>query len=78
MKIEVIGPGCPFCKALSRRVIEVVRENGIIADIEHVTDLKTCLKYIPRTPVLVVDGVVRHKGKWLPDKDKLKALLTQK
>ena len=75
MKIEVIGPGCPFCKTLSKRVNEVVSENGIVAEIEHETDLKTCLKYIPRTPVLVVDGQVRHRGKWLPDKDKLKALL---
>lgn len=76
MKIEIIGPGCPFCKSLSKRVGEVVRENGIAAEVEHVTDLKTCLKYIPRTPVLIVDGQVRHKGKWLPDKDKLKAWLT--
>jgi len=76
MKIEVIGPGCPFCKTLYKRVSEVVRENAIDAEVEHVSDLKTCLKYMPKTPVLVVDGQVRHKGKWLPDKDKLKAWLT--
>ncbi|HQP29865.1 MAG TPA: thioredoxin family protein [Deltaproteobacteria bacterium] len=75
MKIEVIGPGCPFRKTLSKRVNEVVSENGIVAEIEHVTDLKICLKYIPRTPVLAVDGQVRHRGKWLPDKKRLKALL---
>ena len=50
MKIEIVGPGCPFCRRLHRRVEEVVREKGVGAQVLHVTDLGTALKYFPRTP----------------------------
>ena len=75
MKIEVIGPGCPFCKILYKRVNEVVKEKNISADVKHVTDFKSFMKYFPMTPVLIVDGEVRHKGKWLPNKEKIIKLL---
>ncbi|MCU0577880.1 MAG: rhodanese-like domain-containing protein [Desulfobacterota bacterium] len=35
MIIEVIGPGCPFCRTLYKRVKEVVSEKGIEADVPH-------------------------------------------
>ena len=73
--IEVIGPGCPFCKRLYQRVREVVAERGMDADMVHITDLKTVLRYIPFTPVLKVDGRVVHRGKRLPGKDKLWELI---
>jgi len=69
--IEVIGPGCFFCRDLYRRVGEVVAERGMVAEVAHVTDLKTVLRYIPFTPVLKVDGRIVHRGKRLPEKDKL-------
>ena len=69
--IEVIGPGCSFCRDLYRRVGEVVVERGMDAEMVHVTDLKTVLRYIPFTPVLKVDGRIVHRGKRLPEKDKL-------
>jgi small redox-active disulfide protein 2 len=75
MKIEVIGPGCPFCRRLHRRVEEVVREEGVGAEVLHVTDLSTALKYFPRTPVLLVDGRIAHRGKRLPAKEKVAELL---
>ena len=73
--IEVIGPGCSFCRDLYRRVRETVVEQGMDADIVHVTDLKTVLRYIPFTPVLKVDGRIVHRGKRLPEKDKLFELI---
>ena len=69
--IEVIGPGCSFCRDLYRRVGEVVVEREMDADIVHITDLKTVLRYIPFTPVLKVNGRIVHRGKRLPEKDKL-------
>jgi small redox-active disulfide protein 2 len=77
MKIEVIGPGCPFCRKLYQRVREVVDERGIEADVKHVTDLKTAMRYFPMTPVLLVDGRVMHRGKLLPNKEKLAELIEQ-
>ena len=75
ISIEVIGPGCYFCKRLYRQVKEVVTEKGIDADVQHVTDFRSFMKYFPWTPVLIVDGEVRHKGKWLPNKEKIYALI---
>jgi small redox-active disulfide protein 2 len=75
MKIEIIGPGCPFCRTLYKRVEEVVRENAIDAEIAHVKDFAVFIRYFPRTPVLRVDGQVLHKGKLLPDKRRIKGLI---
>jgi hypothetical protein len=69
--IEVIGPGCYFCKRLYQRVGEVVAEQNMDADIVHVTNIKTVLRYIPFTPILKVNGRIVHRGKRLPEKDKL-------
>ncbi len=74
-KIEVIGPGCPFCRRRHKTVLEVVEEQGMEADVAHVTDFKTVLRYVPFTPVLTVDGQIVHRGKFLPDKDKLLKLI---
>ena len=75
--IEVIGPGCPFCKNLYKRVKEVVAEKDIHADVQHITQLKIALRYFPFTPVLKVDGKVVHRGKWLPNKEKIYNLILQ-
>jgi len=75
MKIDVIGPGCPFCRRLYKRVKEVVEEKGSEAQVEHVTDLRTALRYFPRTPVLLVDGHIVHRGKRLPTKERVAELL---
>ena len=73
--IEVIGPGCSFCRDLYQQVREVVAERGMDAEVAHVTDLKTVLRYIPFTPVLKVDGRIVHRGKRLPKKEKLWELI---
>ncbi|HOJ13882.1 MAG TPA: thioredoxin family protein [Deltaproteobacteria bacterium] len=77
MHIEVTGPGCPFCKTLYKWVKEVVGEKGIDADVEHVTQLKVVMRRFPFTPALEVDGEVVHRGKWLPNKEKIHALITR-
>jgi small redox-active disulfide protein 2 len=76
-EIEVIGPGCPFCRKLYQRTQEVVAENGIDAEVRHVTDLKTAMKYFPMTPVLLIDGHVMHRGKRIPKKEKIAELISE-
>jgi len=73
--IEVIGPGCSFCRDLYRWVGEMVVERGMEVHLVHVTDLKTVLRHIPFTPVLKVDGRIVHRGKGLPEKDRLCELI---
>lgn len=74
MTIEVIGPGCSFCKRLYHLVREVASEQGIDADVVHVKNITTVLRYIPFTPVLKINGRIVHRGKCLPEKDKLRDL----
>lgn len=78
MLIEVIGPGCPFCRKLYRRTVEVVAEKGIEAEVLHVTDLKTAVRFMPMTPVLRVDGEILHRGKLLPSKERIAELLDKR
>ncbi len=76
MDIEIIGPGCPFCRKLYQRTKEVVEEKGADASVHHTTDLKTAMKYFPMTPVLLVDGQIVHRGKRIPKKDKIAQLIS--
>ncbi len=75
IKIEVVGPGCRFCKKLHDLVNMTVAEEELDAEVTYVTDLKNAIRYIPLTPVLKIYGEVAHRGKFLPSKEKLAALL---
>jgi small redox-active disulfide protein 2 len=75
MKIKVLGPGCINCKNLLEITKQAVKELDVDATIEYVTDMKEIVKYIMSTPGLVIDEQVVHKGKPLPDLDKVKSLI---
>jgi len=63
MEIKVLGPGCPNCQELERRVRDALSQLKIEADITKVTDFKDISKYIMMTPGLVIDEIVKHYGK---------------
>ncbi len=71
MNIKVLGPGCPNCKELERRVEQAVCELGLNASIEKVTDWKDISRYIMTTPGIVIEGKVVHSGKPLPRKEQI-------
>jgi small redox-active disulfide protein 2 len=76
LEIRVLGPGCPRCEELMRRVKNAVAEMNLAADIEHVRDLKQIAAYGPApTPVLVVGGKVTVSGR-VPSVTELKDLLS--
>ena len=78
MNIQVLGTGCPKCKALEKTTREVVEQNGIDADIRKVEDIMEIMKFnVMTTPALVVDGKVLVKGR-VPTNQELKELLTNK
>lgn len=75
MKIEVLGMGCAKCNTLTERVMEAVAELGITAEIAKVDNMKDIMAYgVMTTPALVVDGVVKVKGK-VPTKDEIKSFI---
>jgi len=77
MEIKVLGPGCPNCHLLEETVRKAVMELGIDAKIEKVTDMIEIMKYTMSTPGLVVNGKVKHRGKPLPNLEKVKSLIKE-
>ena len=77
MEIKVLGPGCPNCTMLDELVKKAVKELGIEAKVEKVTDMLEIMKYTMSTPGLVVNGKVKHRGKPLPNLEKVKSLIKE-
>lgn len=75
MEIKVLGPGCANCHRMEELARTAVKELGIEAEIEKVTDIKEIMKYTMSTPGLVINGKLRHSGKPLPTLDKVKELI---
>jgi small redox-active disulfide protein 2 len=65
-KIQILGTGCPKCKALSQNAETAAKELGLEYALEKVTDIKEIMKFgVMMTPALVVDGQVKTVGKLL-------------
>ncbi|MFQ5867951.1 MAG: thioredoxin family protein [bacterium] len=76
MKIEVLGPGCPRCKATEKNVNEAVKQLGIEAEVVHAYDMaETAKRGIMFTPAVIVDDEVKISGK-VPTVDDLKKILS--
>ncbi|WP_045214999.1 thioredoxin family protein [Desulfonatronovibrio magnus] len=64
MEIKVLGPGCPKCDQAMNLVMEAVKEAGVDADIEKVSDTMKIASYgVFGTPAIVVNGEVKTVGK---------------
>ena len=75
MKIEILGSGCPKCKALEENVRKAVSLLGIKADILKVTDIGKIIEYgVMSTPALAIDGKVKSSGR-IPDVEEIKKML---
>ncbi len=62
--VQILGPGCARCEALSKNASEAVRQLGLDAQVEKITDLNTILGFgVMMTPALAVNGEVKLQGK---------------
>ena len=69
MDIKILGTGCAKCEQTEKLVKEALREAGVTAQVEKVTDIKNIAKYgVMMTPAVVVDGDVKIVGK-IPKKE---------
>lgn len=72
MIIKVLGPGCPKCAEAERIVMEAIKESGVTAEVEKVSDMQEIMKHgVFSTPAVVVDGKVMAMGKVPSKKDVL-------
>jgi small redox-active disulfide protein 2 len=76
MIIQVLGPCCLKCKklaALAALTEQAVKETGIAATVEKITDLNVIVGFgVMLTPALAVDGVVKVSGR-VPKIEEIKA-----
>lgn len=77
MEIKVLGPGCPNCVELERRVKQALSDLKVKAKVTKVTDWKDIGKYVMMTPGLVINGKVKHSGKPLPRSDQIKKWISE-
>jgi len=74
--VQVLGPGCPKCERLKENAEVAVRELGIDAVVEEITDVDAMLDLgVLMTPALAVDGEVKAVGRVLAPEE-IKSLLT--
>ena len=75
MKIEILGTGCPKCKATEKVVRKVVEELEKDVEIVKVEDLQEIVdRGVMMTPAIVVDGEVKIVGH-IPSIDEVKKII---
>ncbi len=77
MEIKILGPGCANCLTMEQLTKKAVKELGIEAIVEKISDIQEIMRYTMSTPGIVVNGKLKHSGKPLPSIDKVKALLKE-
>jgi len=75
MKIEILGTGCPKCKATEKNVRKAVDELKIEAEIVKVEDIQEIInRGVMMTPAVFIDGKAKVVG-YIPSPDEIKKLL---
>jgi small redox-active disulfide protein 2 len=75
MKIQILGTGCPKCKALEANARAAASAVGVAAEFEKVTDVDAIMDMgVMMTPALAVDGQVKSMGRIL-NRDEIASIL---
>ncbi|ADB57731.1 MTH895/ArsE family thioredoxin-like protein [Archaeoglobus profundus] len=79
MKIKVVGPGCPRCKATYKIVKKVIDKEGLDAELEYVTDMNEAANLgVIATPAVWIDGEVVIQGKVPKESELLEIIKKEK
>ncbi|NCN05748.1 MAG: thioredoxin family protein [Spirochaetales bacterium] len=66
MTIQILGTGCPKCRALESSARQAVQELGTEIAVEKVEDVERIMEMgVMMTPALVIDGKLISEGKLL-------------
>jgi len=64
LNVKVLGTGCANCKRLEDLVHKVVKEAGLAAEVEKVTDYAQMMRWnLMKTPGLVVNDTLVASGR---------------
>ena len=74
--VQVLGPGCAKCEKLKHNAEEAVKQSGIEATVEKITDINVITGFgVMMTPALAIDGEVKVVGK-VPSPEEIAKLLS--
>jgi len=77
-KIQILGTGCPKCKALAENAKAAAEAIQPDCKIEKITDISEIMDFgVMMTPALVIDGEVKSVGK-VPSVEQIKQMLQSK
>lgn len=63
MKVQILGTGCPKCRALTANAEKAITELGVDAEVEKVETIAEIARMgVMMTPALAVDGEVKSTG----------------
>jgi small redox-active disulfide protein 2 len=66
MRIQILGTGCPKCRLLEEHARQAVKELGVSAEIEKVTNIEEIMRFgVMMTPALAINGSVKAVGRVL-------------
>ena len=75
MKIQILGTGCPKCKQVEANAREAIKNLGIDAVIEKITDIDQIIDFgVTVTPALAIDGDVKFSGR-IPSVEEIKDII---
>jgi small redox-active disulfide protein 2 len=77
MEINVLGPECPKCGMVEKRVKDALADLNVAADVEKISDIKKMMSFgILATPGLVINGKVKSTGR-IPRIEEIKAWIQE-
>ena len=77
MEIRILGTGCPRCKEVEMRTINILAELKIAADIQKIKNINEIVSYgIYTTPGLVINGKLKSSGR-IPSHEEIKAWIQE-
>ena len=77
MEIKVLGPGCAKCNKTEKMIQEVIKETGVAATVEKVTDMMAIASYgVFGTPSVIIDNDLKCSGK-VPKKKEIETWLNK-
>ena len=75
--VQVLGPGCAKCEKLKNNADEAVKQSGVDATVEKITDINIITGFgVMMTPAIAIDGEVKVVGR-VPSPEEIAGLLSQ-
>ena len=62
--VQILGTGCAKCEKLKHNAEEAVKQSGVEATVEKITDINVITGFgVMMTPALAIDGEVKLVGR---------------